>query len=263
MKRQGVVKKLIAEEGDPVHYQLPLGDASIPLNELLNKKITLTFLQIIECLGCGERTKKSFNQGYCYRCFISLAQCDRCLTSPELCHYHLGTCREPLWGKEHCMIDHTVYLANSSGLKVGVTRSYQQKTRWMDQGAIQAIPIGRVKSRLDAGQVEVSLKKYLMDKTNWRKMLSGPPPPINMEEKMLETLEHWPQEIAGALPSSKTHSFAYPVLQYPQKVVSHNLDKDPVLEDVLMGIKGQYLIFEKSVINMRKYGGYRLSFEVR
>lgn len=263
MQYEGVVKKLITKDTSPVSYQLPIGDKRLPLNELLNESIKIEFRQQIECLSCRQITLKSFNQGYCYRCFISLAQCDRCLTSPELCHYEQGTCREPKWGEENCLIDHTVYLANSSGLKIGVTRAYQQITRWIDQGAIQAMPIGRVGNRLEAGRVELTLKKYLSDKTNWRKMLSGDPETIDMETEKLNAIKHWPEKIKGMMEeTSKSYSFKYPVLRYPSKVVSHNLDKQPILQDTLMGIKGQYLIFENTVINIRKYGGYKLSIEV-
>jgi hypothetical protein len=63
---------------------------------------------------------------------------------PETCHYHLGTCREPDWAQNHCFRPHIVYLANSSGVKVGITRKTQIPTRWLDQGASQALPIFEV-----------------------------------------------------------------------------------------------------------------------
>lgn len=264
MQYEGVIKKLVTKDTNPVSYQLPIGGHLIPLNELLEKTIEIEFKEKIQCLGCGQSTRKSFNQGYCYKCFISLAKCDRCLTMPELCHYSKGTCREPKWGEENCLIDHTVYLANSSGLKVGITRSYQQTTRWMDQGAVQAMPIGRVNNRLEAGKVEVILKKYLSDKTNWRKMLSGDPKLIDMNTEKSRILQQWPKEIKGKITeSSSPYLFKYPVLHYPAKVVSHNLEKTPILKDTLLGIKGQYLIFENSVINIRKYGGYVFNLSVR
>ena len=50
----------------------------------------------------------------------------------------------------------------------------------------------------------------------------------------------------------------YPVEQYPEKVKSHNLDKTPVIRGKLQGIKGQYLILDTGVINIRKYSGYEL-----
>lgn len=264
MKYQGIVKKLVTTYSSPIDYQLPIGENVIPLNPLLNKKIKIEFLNKVHCLGCGKLTKKSFNQGYCYPCFISLARCDRCQTNPELCHYDGGTCREPTWGEKHCFINHTVYLANSSALKVGITRTYQQTTRWIDQGASQAISIGEVKSRLQSGQVEVAIKKHLSDRTNWRNMLKESPTPIDMEKEKEKILKYWPSEVDLISPLvSKPYSFEYPVLTHPTKVLSHNLDKENTLEGLLLGIKGQYLILDKAVINMRKYGGYLLIFETK
>jgi hypothetical protein len=54
----------------------------------------------------------------------------------------------------------------------------------------------------------------------------------------------------------------YPVLKYPQKVKSIDLEKQNILSGKLMGIKGQYLIFEdNSVVNIRKHEGYVVSVE--
>ena len=143
------------------------------LNNLLGEKISIKFRGVIFCKNCKKQTKKSFNQGYCYSCFISLAACDRCITSPELCSYYQGRCREPEWGESHCLQPHTVYLSNTSGeSKVGITRTVQEKNRWMDQGAIQAIKVAVVKDRFSSGKIEKQLKFFFKDKTNWRKMLS-------------------------------------------------------------------------------------------
>jgi hypothetical protein len=57
-------------------------------------------------------------------------------------------------------------------------------------------------------------------------------------------------------------NFNFPVQEYPTKVVSFNLDKNPVAQGTLMGIKGQYLILDSGVINLRKYGSYLVSVEV-
>jgi hypothetical protein len=244
-----------------VQYKLPIGDALWNVSNALGKKIKIEFGGAISCIACGVGIKKSFGQGYCYPCFNSLASCDMCIMKPELCHHAQGTCREPAWGEEHCMIPHTVYLANSSGVKVGITRTYQQNTRWMDQGAISALPIGTVQTRLDSGKVEVALKEFVSDKTNWRKMLKGEVDNIDLQSVRESLLEHWPQEIAGYLPKEEVRTFHYPVLEYPTKVVSHNLEKKPMLEGTLMGIKGQYLILDTAVINMRKYTGYTLELE--
>jgi hypothetical protein len=194
-----------------------------------------------------------------------------CIMSPERCHFAAGTCREPEWGETHCMIDHTVYLANTSGLKVGITRDYP--TRWMDQGASQAQPIFRVSSRLRSGLVEVVFKNHIADKTNWQAMLKGSAEPRNLEQARRELMSECATEIESlqqqhgiqsivVLEGAEQVSINYPVLEYPTKVKSLNLDKTPSVGGTLMGIKGQYLIFDTGVINMRKYGGYSLSLSL-
>ena len=169
MKYSGNIQKMHTQLNDVVDYQLSVGDALVNMNSLIGHNINMQFDGLINCIACGRKTSKSFNQGYCYPCMRSLAQCDSCIVKPELCHFAAGTCREPEWGLQHCMRDHYVYLANSSGLKVGITRGTQIPTRWMDQGASQALPIFRVKDRLTSGLVEVILKAHVADKTSWQR----------------------------------------------------------------------------------------------
>ncbi|RLA55317.1 MAG: DUF2797 domain-containing protein, partial [Gammaproteobacteria bacterium] len=178
----GTVRKMRTSLEDPVQYTMLLGGHEIPLNQYLGRQLQLDYQGVINCVHCDRKTNKSFNQGYCYPCFRRLAQCDSCIISPEKCHYAAGTCREPQWGEEHCMIDHFVYLANTSGLKVGITRGSQVPTRWMDQGASQAQAIFRVSSRLHSGLVEVVFKNHVADKTHWQAMLKGPAQPRDLEE---------------------------------------------------------------------------------
>ena len=163
---QGNLRKMRTQPGPPVGYRLPVGEQEVALNPLLGETVRLTFSGEIHCVACGRKTKKSFNQGYCYPCFQSLAQCDLCIVKPELCHYAQGTCREPEWGEAHCMQPHYVYVA-----KVGITSD----SGWMDQGAVQALPIFRVQSRYQAGLLEVIFKQHIADRTNWQRMLKGEP----------------------------------------------------------------------------------------
>ncbi|MGD8576127.1 MAG: DUF2797 domain-containing protein, partial [Thiohalophilus sp.] len=227
------------------------------------------FLSEIHCIECGRKTSKSFNQGYCYPCFRSLAQCDSCIVKPEQCHYFEGTCREPDWADQHCMQDHYVYLANSSGIKVGITRGSQIPTRWMDQGASQALPIMRVKNRLVSGLAEVILKQHVADKTAWQRMLKGEPEAVDLASRRDELFAECRdelQELAGQrgegslelLHGEPEVAIRYPVDNYPEKVSSLNFDKTPLIEGVLQGIKGQYLILSSGVLNMRKFSGYKL-----
>ena len=266
----GAVRKMKTQLENPVRYTMLLGEHEIPVNEYLGRKLRLDFHGIINCMHCGRKTNKSFNQGYCYPCFNRLAQCDSCIVSPEKCHYAAGTCREPEWGEQHCMIDHFVYLANTSGLKVGITRGTQVPTRWIDQGATQARPIFRVATRLYAGLVETLFKDHLADKTNWQAMLKGDAEACDLEQVRrrlmadcageLHALEqkYGIQAIIELADEPEIH-INYPVLEYPSRVSSFNLDKASSVGGTLLGIKGQYLIFDSGVINMRKYGGYQLS----
>ncbi|PCD01248.1 DUF2797 domain-containing protein [Halopseudomonas pelagia] len=268
----GSISKLKTALDSPVSYHLPIGESRLPLNECLGKTLRLESLGLIHCSHCGRRTKKSYSQGYCYPCMIKLASCDTCIMSPERCHHHLGTCREPAWGEQFCMTDHIVYLANSSGLKVGITRATQVPTRWIDQGASQALPIMRVSTRLQSGLVEDLLRQQVADKTNWRALLKGEPEPVDMlaaRDRLLDGAatgimalqqQHGLQAIQPL--QADVTDIRYPVLQYSAKPQSANLDKEPVLEGTLLGIKGQYLILDTGVINIRKYTAYTLSVSV-
>lgn len=257
-------------EQSPIEYQLPIGDELVPINPLIGQTVKLANAGVINCIACGRKTNKSFSQGHCFPCMRSLPQCDNCIIKPELCHFAQGTCRDEKWGEENCLRDHFVYLANSSGVKVGITRGTQIPTRWIDQGASQALPIFRVSNRLLSGKIEVALKEHVADKTNWRKMLKGQPEPVDLvaqaEQLVLlckEQIDAIEQEFGiqsmSRLNDASTVSLHYPVETYPEKIKSLNLDKTPEIEGTLMGIKGQYLIFDIGVINMRKYTGYDLS----
>lgn len=273
---EGNIQKMRAqlpEDGGVVQYQLPVGDERIPMNPLIGAPVKLEHTGAIHCAHCGRTTKKSFNQGYCYPCFQRLAQCDLCIVSPERCHFAQGTCREPDWGRAHCFIGHTVYLANASGLKVGITRDTQIPTRWMDQGAVQALPVFRVANRYQSGLVEVLCKDHVADRTDWRKLLRGEPEPLDLaaerdalyaatEAGRADLRDRFGDAAIKRVGDGAVTTIRYPVTAYPEKVKSFNLDKQGVAEGLLMGIKGQYLIFDTGVINLRKYGGYRLRLVV-
>src|SRR3954468_17447484 len=208
-KRTGPIAKMRTFPESPVRYELPIGDGALPLNGLIGKPVRFRHTGRIFCVNCGNQTKTSFSLGYCFKCMQTLAQCDMCIVKPELCHFHLRTCREPAWGEKHCMIDHTGYLANSSGLKVGITRSHQMRTRWMDQGAVQALPIVRVKNRLDSGKVEIELSKVMADKTNWRLMLQGKGETVDLKAKRDELFATWAADLPGERLAGDEFRFTY------------------------------------------------------
>ena len=259
----------IEHEGDQAQYFLRLDDQRIPLNGTIGQPLSIRFMGEIHCVECGRKSSKSFSQGYCYPCFKKLAQCDTCIMSPEKCHYDQGTCREPAWGETFCMQDHVVYLANSSGVKVGITRHTQIPTRWLDQGAMQAMPIARVATRQLSGLLEVIFKQHVADKTNWRALLKQDAMPVDLaqvrdelfemcHEEIEELQAHYGLQAVQLVYDGTESNFTYPVTQYPTKVATHNLDKNPLVEGKLMGIKGQYLILDTGVINLRKFTAYNV-----
>jgi hypothetical protein len=246
---------------DKVQYHLPVGTSEIYMNEMIGNTIQIKYTGVINCIKCGRITKTSFAQGYCYPCFISAPETEECVLRPERCRAHEGIARDMEFAASHCLIDHYVYLALSPGIKVGVTRSTQIPTRWIDQGANYAIRLARTPNRYIAGLLEVALKNIFPDKTNWKQMLSGNSI-LNID------LVHEKGMAEEALPFDLRQYFVdddeivkiiYPVQSFPSKIQGINLDKIKEISGKLLGIKGQYLIFENGqVINIRKYGGYRL-----
>lgn len=270
---EGILSKMVAQAEQPVSYQLPLSNHLISLNAYLGQTIQLSFSGEIVCIGCQKRIKKSYQEGYCFPCTQRLARSDLCIVKPERCHFHLGTCREPEWGQAHCMIPHCVYLANASGIKVGITRKTQIPTRWIDQGAVAALPVFQVATRRVSGLLEVAIAKHMSDKTNWRRMLMGNNEPIDLLQARTELLEKVASDVAAIraqfgdssimiIDNPVVTHLEYPVLQYPQKITSLSFDKYPQLISQLLGIKGQYLILADGVINMRKHSGYKLSLQI-
>ncbi|TBW01856.1 DUF2797 domain-containing protein [Azotobacter chroococcum] len=267
---RGALDKMAARLDAPVQYALRLGEAQVPVNPLIGQPLRLEYLGAIHCSHCGRRTAKSFGQGYCYPCFRKLPQCDSCIVSPEKCHHALGTCRDPAWGERFCMTEHVVYLANSSGVKVGITRASQVPTRWLDQGARQALSILRVATRQQSGLVEDLLRGQVADRTNWRALLKGEAAPVDLpavREQLFDSCREGLEALQARfglqaiqpLNDAEPVEIRYPVESYPGKIVSLDLDKTPVVEGILQGIKGQYLIFDVGVINIRKYTAYQLA----
>jgi len=272
----GHLRKMVGTlpaSGETVHYDLPLDERRLPISEWLGHNLSIASTGEIHCIACGRLTKKSYQRGYCFPCMRRLAECDICIVRPERCHYDQGTCREPEWGRAHCMQPHIVYLANSSGLKVGITRHTQVPTRWIDQGATQALPIFQVQTRYQAGLLEVVLAAHVADKTDWRRMLKGDPVAIDLAAERERLLAACGEEIEAVRsrvrddavrlpPDAQVTTVAYPVRRHPQRVRSLDLDKTPTIEGRLDGIKGQYLILDCGVINARKFAGYRVEIDV-
>ena len=242
-------------------YQLPIGERLLAMNDLVGEPIELSFNGEILCSHCGQPTKKSYSQGHCYPCSQKLPSCDLCIMKPETCHYHLGSCRDDSWGEAHCFIPHVIYLANSSGVKVGITRQTNIPSRWIDQGAIQALPILSVDSRLKSGQLEVALKAFVADKTNWRQMLKNEVGPLDLpavRDELLPKIKQQALALGAQTLNNEVLDINYPVVEYPGKIHSLNFDKTPDIAGVLKGIKGQYLLLDSGVLNIRKFSAYHI-----
>ena len=258
------LRKMRAElQDDLVHYYLTTDENEIHFNELIGKTITINYQHKINCKACGAETKKSF-QGFCYKCFITRPEAEECVLRPELCQAEEGIARDMEFAKNHCLIDHYVYLAVSSHLKVGVTRHHQIPTRWIDQGASYAIKLAQTPNRRIAGEIEVELKNYYSDKTSWQRMLKNEiNHDIDLIESKQEAYEYLPEELAVYLSEDDTITHLnYPLLEIPQKIKSINLDKIDHIEGILTGIKAQYLIFDNQfVMNVRKFEGYNIEID--
>ena len=259
------LRKMRVEKGTPVKYWLSTKTGEILLNDFIGKHITLEYSGQINCCVCNRLTKKSFGGGFCYPCFVNAPENSECIIRPELCRGHEGKGRDVLWEKENHVVPHTVYLALTSGVKVGITRKGNEFTRWIDQGAWKTIKLAEVPDRFTSGLVEVELKKYVSDKTHWQKMLKDE---RNNEVDLLEVkdelLNYLPEYLQDFVcDDDDVYELFYPVEKYPIKVKSLNFDKTPNIGGKLEGIRGQYLIFDTGeVINLRKFTGYNISLTV-
>jgi hypothetical protein len=264
MTYQGVLTKMQTEIGNPIQYYLVFEDSFLSMNQLVDKEIEINFAGF-QCLNCCKK-KKIFRQGFCYDCFYSSPAVGDWIMRPELSTAHLGIADRDLEYEQKVQLQpHVVYLAVASEIKVGVTRKTQVPTRWIDQGASQAIAVVEVPNRYLAGITEVALKSHYTDKTNWRKMLQNPTAVFDLIAEKVKIEELIPAEARDYFYAQKNDLFElnYPVLNYPAKVASLNLDKTPSFQGKLIGIKGQYLIFEDgTVFNVRGSEGYVVTIDV-
>jgi len=265
MHYSGTLLKMETKLNNSVEYELPISDELVFMNPLIGKYIIFKWNKEIYCIGCGRKTNKSFAQGYCYPCLMSAPETSECILRPQLCQAHEGIARDMDWAQHHCLQDHFVYLAISSGVKVGVTRSAQIPTRWMDQGAWQAIKLAKTPNRYTAGMIEIELKEHISDRTQWQRMLKNQLiEGVNLLEKKKEMLAHLSKKLQKyEYDDNKITEITYPVEEYPEKVKSLSFDKFVEIAGRLWGIKGQYLIFDDgTVLNMRKHAGYLVTLEV-
>lgn len=264
MEHSGNIRKMEAFHEKVIQYFLPVGEHRVNINELIGTPISLEYLGHIHCIKCGRETRKSFAQGYCYPCFTTAPETEECVLRPELCRAHEGIARDMDYAKKHCLTEQVVYISLTSGIKVGVTRSSQIPTRWIDQGAVRALEFARTPNRYSAGLMEIALKDHIADKTNWRLMLSGSVPEnLDLYQEKERLIPLIPADLSAYVTEKmQAVKLEYPVIQYPNKIRSLNFDKEPLVSGILSGIKGQYLMLDQNnVINIRKFGGYQVRFQ--
>lgn len=264
MQYQGVLKKMMTSNDETVQYYLDMEADFLNMNQLIDREITMSFVKY-ECLNC-HLDKPIYRQGFCKSCFYETPRAGEWIMRPELSTAHLGKeDRDLEFEKEMQLKPHIVYLANSSNVKVGVTRKSQVPTRWIDQGAHEAIEIVEVPNRYLAGITEVALKEHVSDKTNWRKMLVNEITDVNLVEEKEKLVKYIPDEVREYYLDKNVNEtqINFPVEEYPHKVKSLNLIKTPTYKGILKGIKGQYLIFEdNTVFNIRANEGLVVKFDV-
>lgn len=257
MRYTGPLSKMKTNLAETVGYYLEIGDDFVFMNELIGKELTLRYSGQITC-HCGDLVTGVFRMNFCKNCFFTKPEAGDAILRPEESKAHLGEeDRDLEWEKKYQLQPHLVYLANSAGLKVGVTREQQRPTRWMDQGATAAIVLAQTENRYQAGAIEVALKEHMSDKTPWQKMVKGEDPEIDLLAEKENASKLVPEEFKSFISSDNSITeITYPIQEYPIKAKSVNLEKVEEIQGKLVGIRGQYLLFSSgAVMNVRSHEG--------
>lgn len=256
---RGFNKELKHEVADPIHYWWNLGENAVELNDWLGRTVHIHYEGQKQCVACGRKVKKLYQNGYCFPCVTTLAETDLCIVKPHECHFHLGTCRDEAFAANQCMASHYVYVSLSSQPKVGLTRKNREWIRWIDQGASAAVILAEVETRKKAGELEMTIAQRLPDKTDWRKMVRGVTEEVDLAALCDELADWLALEWKPYLrPVRKVHRFEYPAIpgRVP-KTVSWSAEREDV-KGTLIGLRGQYLLFDNGVFNVRKHAGLLL-----
>ena len=264
MEFTGQISKMISNIENPVEYSLPIGENKLILNKYIGELIQINFNNKIRCINCNNKINKTYMQGYCYPCFISSPQTEECVFKPHLCQAHLGKARDIEWAKNNCLVPTYVYLSLTSNLKVGVTRHNNIPSRWIDQGAHYAIKFAKTPNRYLAGLIELEISKYISDRTQWRKMILGQYDEVDLIKKKNDLQEYLPSKLKKYyLNNEDIIELKYPIIKNLEKIKSFNNKKFKSIKESLIGIKGQYLMFnDNHVLNVRKYSGYNFTIKI-
>lgn len=263
MQYTGPLKKMLTELKFPIQYYLSLKDDFLHINQLIGQEMEICYIAN-ECKSC-RLDKPIFRMGFCKNCFFTAPEANPNIIKPELSQAHLGIeTRDLVWEKEFELQPHIVYLAESGSIKVGVTREKQIPFRWIDQGADQAIVLAKTENRYEAGMIEVALKEYYADKTNWRQMLTAKADQFDLIEEKIKAKNFIPTDFQKFyVEEGEVYDFEFPVKTYLPKVKSVKLSLNKPFCGKLMGIKGQYLIFEnQEVINVRGNEGKVVTIKI-
>ena len=261
--QKAILKKMHSVFNDPVKYLMNINGVEYKLNDYIGKGIKIEWQKKVVC-HCGKEFSKFYRASFCYNCYWNSPLASQSIYKPELCTAHLGIEERDLeFEKQLQLSDHYVYLANSSGLKVGITRSSQVPNRWIDQGASQAIILALVPNRRFSGDIEVALKYYVKDKTNWRKMLSSEPARLDLKGIKKGLITKVPNEYQKYISSDDSITrISYPIIKYPLKIKSLKLEKTNLIDGIINGIKGQYIFLDNDkVFNIRSHEGFVVNIE--
>jgi hypothetical protein len=264
MLYQGVLTKMEVESTSPINYFLHLGDEFVKVNDCIGKTIQFDLIGY-QCLSCGDNAS-IFRQGLCKKCFFESPQAGSWIMKPEESKAHLDIeDRDLAFEKKMQLQPHIVYLSNTGGVKVGVTRKSQVPTRWIDQGAHQAMAFLEVPNRYLAGVAEVALKAHISDKTQWKTMLSQPEQSRDLIQQFNALKAYLPDEVQPyVIDELQVEELNFPYTPDGQLGVRQSLSENEPLKGKLKGIKGQYLIFDDySIFNVRSSEGYVVAFNVR
>jgi hypothetical protein len=257
MEYTGPLEKMQTHLATTVTYYLSLGNDLLKMNDLLGKTLLFEDLQHYTCF-CGQIVPKVFRQNFCYECFFTKPEAGEAIFNPEKSKAHLGEAdRDLVYEQSYQLQPHVVYLAQSGGVKVGVTRAAQLPTRWIDQGASEAIVLAKTINRFEAGQIEVFLKNHFSDKTVWQRMLKNESDGADLLREKERAIALLPKEWSVFVTNDQeVVRLQYPVSSWPTKTKSIKIEKEGKFTGVLTGIRGQYLIFDDAfVMNVRSQEG--------
>ncbi len=265
-----LLKKMRAvREAGRAHYYLDAGSMPIAVHAAVGKELSLEATGKRVCNGCQKEVEELFRMGYCRPCFFTHPAAGASLVSPEKSTAHLGIEDRDLAYEQALQLQpHVVYLAHTGAVKVGVTRAEQRETRWLDQGATEAIVLAKTTNRYEAGVLEVHLKNFFPDKTQWQSLVKGETPTgIGTDwaaERAKALANFHPEWMQWIQEMEEPWRVDYPVVQYARKPSYLSLEKTPSFTGRLSGIRGQYLIFEDGrVFNVRGHEGHEVRLRIR